>query len=157
MKISKILESYLNQDAMDSKKLDDVSKEFKKLIINFINEQFVQKKINDENTRNQIVKNIDKLIVLEYNTLKIPYYHILENLNLCIEVESSDRLVNESRNESFGKYKFTEILENGFEKKETIDRFSIKESIFLKEIQNLVSEFTTDFKVDEDSLIIEFN
>jgi hypothetical protein len=93
----------------------------------------------------------------EYNTLTIPYFYILENINLCIEVEMSEDIVLKEKNQKFGETKFSQILESGISKLEPINRFSISEKQFLKDITDLISEFTNVYEVSDESIKLEFN
>lgn len=157
MKVGKLLESYIDRKDLNSDLLDGVATDFKKLLIDYINEEYLSKKIQSDSTRNRVSKNIDGLIKQEHNSIKVPYYHILENINLCIEVEMSHKVVNEEKTETFGKYKFSQILESGFNERGLINRFEIDELVFLNDLKNLVSKFTREFEISEESIIIQFN
>jgi hypothetical protein len=157
MKISKMLETYSVGTSMDTKTLDLITNEFKDLIIEIIYEKYLLTKISDQKTRDVLRKNISKLITQEHNTLTIHHYNILENLNLCIEVEMSDKIVKNESNDTFGKYKFSDILERGISEKEQINRFEISESKFLTDLEDVIRKFTNDVSIGVDSILIEFN
>lgn len=156
----KILESYKNQSPTKLNRvdfLDGVTKEFKSLIIEDVKSNFLTKYLKDEKTIKKFCENLHKQIRLDYNSINIPYFHILENLNLCIEVEMSQDQILFEDSQVFGKKKFTDILESGIETSVPINRFAISESKFKGFLVDLAKNYTEDFELTEDSLKIEFN
>jgi hypothetical protein len=152
-----ILQEYISEKNSNPNFLDKVAKEFSFEIINYINEEFIDSKISDSSTKKRLKDNISKLIKREYNTLSVPYFYILENINLCVEVEMSERQIKEDNSQKFGDVKFTQILENGMQKSEPIRRFDISEKVFSQKLVNFVEKYTLDYDVDIDTIKIEFN
>jgi hypothetical protein len=156
----KLLESYKNQTPIKSSNvdfLDGVTKEFKSLIIEGVKNNFLSKYLKDEKVIKKLCENLNKQIGLDYNSMTIPYFHILENLNLCVEVEMSQDQILFEDNQKFGQKKFTDILESGIERPTPINRFAISESKFKDFLVDLTQNYTNDFEVTEDSIKIEFN
>jgi hypothetical protein len=156
----KILESYKNQTPTKSSQvnfLDGVTREFKSFIIESVKSNFLKKYLKDEKTIKKFCENLDKQIRLDCNSMNIPYFHILENLNLCVEVEMSQDQILFEDSQVFGKKKFSDILESGIQTSIPINRFAISESKFKGFLVDLVKSYTKDFELTEDSLKIEFN
>ena len=153
----KTLQKYLIEPQTDANFLDQVSKEFKTELVNFIYEKFIEKNVVDNNTRSKLKTNISKFIKNEYNTLSLPYFYILESINLCVEVEMSERHQNFYDSKKFGERKFSEILENGVDFIEPINRFAISEKKFSNDLISYVKNYTPNFEIDGEILKIEFN
>ncbi len=152
-----ILQEYISEKNSNPNFLDKVAKEFSSEIINFINEQFIEPNISDLSTKKRLKDNISKFIKREYNTVNVPYFYILENINLCVEVEMSEKQIENDKSKKFGDVKFTQILENGMQKSEPIKRFAISEKLFSQKLLSFVERYTTDYDVDVDTIKIEFN
>ena len=157
MKDYNLLESYRDNSINQPNELDKVAKIFKKFVIKHIENKFVNENITDEKIKMRFVKNLNSYIKEEYNTLEIKYYEILENLNLCIEVEMSNQQVIQESNLKFAETKFSEIMINGFNSPTPINRFALSEKLFVNYIKNIVETYTQDFTIDEEIIKIEFN
>ena len=90
----KTLQKYLIEPQTDANFLDQVSKEFKTELVNFIYEKFIEKNVVDNNTRSKLKTNISKFIKNEYNTLSLPYFYILES-RFCINAYILISLLNQ--------------------------------------------------------------
>ena len=157
MKDYNLLESYRDNSINQPNELDKVAKIFKKFVIKHIENKFVNENITDEKIKMRFVKNLNSYIKEEYNTLEIKYYEILENLNLCIEVEMSNQQVIQESNLKFAETKFSEIMINGLNSPTPINRFALSEKLFVNYIKNIVETYTQDFIIDEETIKIEFN
>jgi hypothetical protein len=157
MKISKILESYKENQITDPRQLDLVAVDLKKITINFLSERYLTNHLKNVKTIDTLKKKFENLIKVEHNTLNIPYYYILENINLCLEVEKSSQIIENEDKLKFGELKFSQIMENGLTEKEHINRFMISEKSFLNDILSFVSDLTKDIEVNEEFIKIELN
>jgi hypothetical protein len=154
----KILESYRigTLQLKNDKDLDEVSKQLKSKVRENISEKFLQKFLKSEKTITKIENNLDKQIKTEFNSISIPYFYILESINLCIEVEMSDSHTQFTNGQKFGEKKFSDIQNNGgFENPQPIKKFTISEKEFIGEITSLVEKYTRNFEITEDSVKIE--
>lgn len=151
------LKQYLKETKKSSQFLDQVTKEFKYETIRFINENFILPNINDSKVSKQLTSNLDKFIKEEFNTLDVPHYQILENINLCIEVEIRKNLKSKIDSQKFGETKFSQILENGIQKYESVNKFLITEKKFMDSLVSFTKVYTQDIIDDGESLKIEFN
>lgn len=150
------LATYKSNENKNAKYLEVVTKEFKEKITEFISESFVEDSINDEITKKTIIKNIKKIVKEEYNTLEIPYFYILENINLCVEVEMSKNLMIQESSKKFAETKFSDILNGGVQKFEPIKRFAISEKKFLEKLVDFIEKFTESYKITDETIKIEF-
>lgn len=157
MSVEKFSKTNKLQDVTNPNPLEIKTLQFKKVIIDFIKEQYVMNYLDNQKTHEKFIKNLEKNIKEEHNTINLPYYYILENLNLCIEVEDSETLVNEEKNEKFGQVKFSDIMKSGISNPKPINRFTISEKQFLSDLSMKISEYTQDYSTTEDSIKIEFN
>lgn len=157
MKTSKLLESYKKREITEPNQLDLVSREFKNIFIDFIEKTYLSTNISNQHIVEKLRSKFGSLIKVEYNTISIPYYYLLENINLCVEVEMSNDISNREQQKKFGKVKFSEILESGIQKLPKIKRFANSEEIFVENIKDFIKLYTNDFSIDEDSIKIEFN
>lgn len=158
MKTKKLMESYLNREEFTPEMLDNLSLEFKGEVVKLISDEFIQNYIKSEKTRIKLQENLTKTISTEHNTVYIPYYEILENINLCVEVESSDDAMVSEVQKKFGETKFSEILVSGnIYQKKKINRFEISEKIFLESLLEFIGSHTNEFVLTEDSIKIEFD
>jgi hypothetical protein len=122
-----------------------------------LNEKYLSKNLKNAKTIDTLKKKFENLIRVEHNTIDIPYYYILENINLCLEVEKSNQIIENEQKQKFGELKFSHIMENGLTDKEHINRFMISEKSFLNDILSFISGVTKDIVINEDSIKIEFN
>jgi len=157
MKRYKLLEMFKEGSSKKPEFLDNVASDFKKMIIDFITENYFNENIKSEKTKQKLTKILESNIKSEYNTLTIPYFQILENINLCIEVEMSETQSIFESNQKFGERKFSEIMASGIDKSEPINRFSISENKFIKSLEKVITEFTKNYEVSQDSIKIEFD
>jgi len=155
---SKLLESYKNGELrnVNSDTLDKISQGLKSKIIDFINEEFFKVKLTNQNTIKNLTSNLDKFLISEHNSLTIPYFYILESLNLCIEVEMSDEHSKYYENKKFGELKISDILNNGIENPQPIKKFAVSEKEFLSKISMFIENYTDEYKIEIDSIKIDF-
>jgi hypothetical protein len=151
------LKLYLNESKKNSSFLDEVTQEFKKETIRFINDKFINPNIKDIQTAEKLGSNLNKFIKDEFNTLVIPHYQILENINLCIELEIRKKIQSKIDSQKFGEKKFTEILENGLQRFEPTENHLISEKKFVDSLVSFTKGFTQDIDDDGEFLKIEFN
>ena len=114
--------------------LDGASKDLKNKIVESLN-SFVERFIQNEKTQSNLNTTFDKLIKCEHNVLTVPYFSILENINFCIEVEMSREQSIKESNFKFCEKKFSEILENGINHSEPINRLQYQNRIILNDNQ----------------------
>lgn len=154
----KLLESYKSKKNTNQNPeyLDNVAKEFKNEIKKHISVNFFDKFIKESSTRTKLNSNLDKHISIEFNSISIPYFYILESLNLCVEVEMSDDHSKFLENQKFGHSKFSDILnKGGFDEPEPIKKFAISEKKFFESLLGFISNYTQNFEVYDDSIKIE--
>jgi hypothetical protein len=157
MKSSKILESYRNGYLLNAEELDKVPREFKIVLIDFLKEKYLDNNLKNKKSIEKLSDIFGKKIINEHNTMKVPYFDVLENINLCIEVEMSDQIVEEEGSQKFGETKFSQILESGISTSNPINRFAISEKSFKSSLEDFISIYTNEFEVVGDSIKIEFN
>jgi|LakMenEpi03Aug12_release.lakeMendotaPanAssembly.Ray.scaffolds.fasta_scaffold127639_5 hypothetical protein len=158
MKNYKLLESYRTGglDLKTDKTLDQISSELKQKLVDFISEKFLNKYLTDQSTIKRLNENLLRKIKNEYNTITLPYFYILESINLCVEVEMSDKQTEFINGQKFGEKKFSQLLnEGGFERPEPIKKFAISEKEFSNEISKFIEGYTSNFEVSDDSIKIE--
>jgi len=157
MESKKLLESYLKGGEFTPDMLDSLSLQFKSKIMGLISDEFIQNYVKSKMTQERILKTLEKKILTEYNTIQIPYYEILQNINLCIEVESSTDIVDSENVKKFGETKFSEILiQKNSHKNQNINRFKISEKIFLEILMEFIKPYTENIVLTEDSIKLEF-
>ncbi len=137
--------------------LESVSKKFKSLLVKYIKEEYIDNILNDPFTKEKLSENISKFIKTEYNSVDVPYFYILESLNLCVEVEMSQNQTTIEKNKKFAEKKFSEILEKGMDFVEPIKRFALSEKKFKEGLTSFISKHTEDYTFDGESIKIEFN
>lgn len=136
--------------------LDNVAKDFKNYLSEKIKKEFLSPNLN-ERTVNRIQKNIINGIKVEHNTVNIPYYQILENINMCIELENIITETNKITQTKIGEKKFSEIIQNGIDRKVIVNEFSVTESKLLSFLESSINKYTSNYNISEDSIEIEFN
>jgi hypothetical protein len=160
MKTQELLESYKNGNLknIDIPTIGILTEGMKMMVIDFINQKFIVPNLKNQNTQSKLFSNLKKFIVIEHNILDIPYFYILESLNLCIEVEMSDLQTKFYEEQKFIGKKLTDILNNGgFEEPEPIKKFAISEKVFLGQLEKLVESYTHNFEVSVSSIKIQIN
>ena len=150
-----ILENYREGDLTTD--LISVSKEFKSKLIPHIVKNVVLEKISNPQLIKKITSNLEKLIKNEYNTLSIPYFYILESINLSIEVEQTDVIVRESENTKFGQFKFSDFEKGEIFPKYVVESFSISEKKFLSILEDFTKIYTNNVDISDEVMKIEFN
>lgn len=150
-----ILEKY--KERHDTSDLISVCEEFKSKITLHLVENLLIEKISHPQLIKKITSNLQKLIKTEYNTVSIPYFYILESINLSIEVEQNDKIVRESQNIKFGQFKFTDFEKGEIFPNKIAEKFSISEKKFLGILEDFTRVYTDDIDISDDVMKIEFN
>ena len=151
------MDAYLNTDNKSVQLLENVTKEFSIMLVETIRNEFLKTNLKDQKTIDRLSRKILKDLKIDSNEIKVPYFDILENLNLCIEVEMSGNQVSFLESQKFGETKFTDILERGMDTPEPIKRFAISEKHFISRLLPTIQKYTEDFEMTGDSIRIEFN
>lgn len=152
-----ILYKYLNESVRTPDFLDKVALEFKKELIKNINQDIIQENIDDKKTIEKLNTLLNKFVKNEFNVLEVPYFEILENINLCVEVEMSEKAVNKQNSQRFGEVKFSQIMVNGIEQSMPVKRFAISEKLFLESLVSFIEKYTNEYNISDDRIKIEFN
>lgn len=137
--------------------LISVCEEFKSKLIPHIVENVVIEKISHPQLIKTITSNLERIIKNEYNTLSIPYFYILESINLSIEVEQTDKIVREKENTKFGQYKFSDFEKGDLFPKYVAERFSISEKKFINILEDFAKQYTNEIEISDEIMKIEFN
>jgi len=151
-----LLEKYGQINDKNSNYLDSVAVEFKEKIVEHIKVNFMQGNVTDDKSIERLVKKFNNLVSVEYNTVTVPYFYILENLNLCVEVEMSNNVTEFEKNQKFLEKKFSDILQNGIESPTPIKRSAISEKKLLDSLESLIESYTQNYEITGDSIKIEF-
>ena len=154
----KLLETYSNKTReFKSDDLDNLAKEFKSFLVESIYSDILKTNIKDQKTNQRIKDNINKRIKTDLNELTIPYYEILENINLGIEVMMVEEQVSFDSEKKFGEVKLTDILESGIRKSKPVNRFALSESFFKDYLTKIVNKWSDDVTIDHETIKILFN
>jgi len=156
MKKFSLLEKYGQTNDKNANYLDSVAVEFKERIVEHIKSSFIKANVSDDKSIERLVKKFNNLIIVEYNTVTVPYFYILENLNLCVEVEMSNNITEFENNKKFLEKKFSDILENGLDSPKIVRRSSISEKKLVDSLKSLIESYTKNYEMTEDSIKIEF-
>lgn len=141
----------------NNKKYFSQTETFKSKLILHIVKNIILEKISHPQLVRKITSNLENLIKLEYNTVSVPYFYILESINLSIEVEQIDNIERVKDGLKFGEVKFSEI-QNGLTQDERIvEKFSISEKKFKKTLEDFTLKHTSNFSFDDEVLKIDLN